>query len=133
MSANERRNDMLMYLSAVRTASREDLAERYGVSLRTIDRDIEELTLSAPIYTQTGPGGGIRVMDGWYASRHYLSGVQEALLKELMKGLQTEEAEIMHSILTEFAKPQNKKGKSYAERICAASDGIQGDDGSAER
>ena len=105
MSSNERRADITEYLSAVRFATREDLAKRYGVSIRTIGRDIEELALSIPIISSTGPNGGIRVMNGWYASRRYLTANQEALLKELMEGLQPEKAALMQSILKSFAKP----------------------------
>lgn len=107
MSQRERQLEILQILSAERQTTVKRLAEHFGVSEKTIRRDIETLTLSAPIYTQTGPKGGIRVMNGWYANRHYLTANQEALLKELMEGLQPEKVEIMQSILKSFAKPNN--------------------------
>ena len=68
MTANERRLDMLYYLSDVRHENIENLINRYNVSRSTILRDVAELSYQAPIYTVQGNGGGIHVQDGWYAS-----------------------------------------------------------------
>lgn len=46
------------------TAAR--LAEELEVSVRTIYRDVAGLQQAGvPIWTETGPGGGIRLLDGW--------------------------------------------------------------------
>ncbi len=43
-----------------------ELAERFEVSRRTINRDIEDLCKAGiPIRTAQGTGGGISIMDGW--------------------------------------------------------------------
>lgn len=42
------------------------LAEELEVSVRTIYRDISSLQAAGvPLWTETGPGGGVRLMDGW--------------------------------------------------------------------
>jgi len=43
------------------------LAERFGVSRRTIYRDLETLGLSGvPVYAERGRGGGIRLLEGYF-------------------------------------------------------------------
>ena len=108
-SAIDRRNVILEILSDRRYTTRNELASELEVSKRTIERDIEVLSCSAPIYTVQGGAGGIRVADGWYLSRRYLHGDQEALLRKLMEGLQPEDQKTMQSILTAFAKPTTPK------------------------
>ena len=112
MSAIERRQMILEYLSDYRQATYRELAECFGVSKNTIVTDIEELTCSAPIFTVAGKYGGIRVADGWYISRRYLHDDQEALLRKLLTGLQPEEQKTMESILTAFAKPRTKEQRN---------------------
>ena len=105
----ERRQMILEYLSDNRQSSYREMADRFGVSKNTIVNDIAELTLSAPIDTIAGNGGGIRVADGWYLSRRYLQNDQEELLRRLLPGLQPEDQKTMERILLAFAKPQMKE------------------------
>ena len=110
-SALERRQQMLEYLSDHRFTTYSELASEFGISRRTSVRDIEELTCSAPIFTVSGKGGGIRVADGWYISRRYLRDEHESFLRELMDGLQPDQQAKMNEILLAFAKPKvNRSG-----------------------
>ncbi len=60
-------------LSQERTTAPE-LAKRFEVSRRTINRDIETLNLAGiPIATKQGAGGGIRIMEGFRLDRTVLS------------------------------------------------------------
>ena len=110
-SALERRQEILEALSERRFETVQNLAAEFSVSVRTIKYDIELLSCSAPIYTVQGKGGGVYVMDGWYASRRYLRSDQEALLRSLIDGLQSDQQRVMQSILSSFAKPQIKEKK----------------------
>lgn len=111
-SAIERRQQVLEAISDRRTERIENLASEFGVSRRTIERDILVLSCSYPIVTVQGAAGGVRVMDGWYVTRRYLNDDQEALLRSLLPGLQPDQQETMQRILSAFAKP-NMKEKNH--------------------
>lgn len=76
-SAIERRQQVLEAISDRRTERIENLASEFGVSRRTIERDILVLSCSYPIVTVQGAAGGVRAMDGWYVTRRYLNDDQE--------------------------------------------------------
>ena len=64
-----------------------DLAERFEVSRRTINRDIEALCMAGiPLVTRQGQGGGISIMDGYKVDRTLLSTTE---LKAILAGLQS--------------------------------------------
>ena len=51
-----------------------ELAEKFEVSRRTINRDIEDLCKAGiPVVTSQGTGGGISIMDGYKLDRTILS------------------------------------------------------------
>ena len=51
-----------------------ELAERFEVSRRTINRDIEDLCKAGiPVRTVQGTGGGISIMDGYRMDRTILT------------------------------------------------------------
>ena len=60
---DDRRHKMQEYLSAKRKVTYRELATEYGITRRTAMRDIEILTLSVPLETVPGNGGGVKVMD----------------------------------------------------------------------
>lgn len=65
------------------------LAERFGVSTRTIYRDIDELTLSGiPIYTNKGKGGGISLLENFSIDRTLLSSKEKESIILALKTLQ---------------------------------------------
>ena len=51
-----------------------ELADRFGVSVRTIYRDIDALSSAGvPVYTNRGTGGGISLMEGYTLNKALLS------------------------------------------------------------
>lgn len=55
-------------------ASAKELSERFEVSIRTIYRDIDALSLAGlPVYSQRGRGGGIRLMPGYVLDKALFS------------------------------------------------------------
>ena len=106
MSANERRMQILEVLCERRHETRENLANEFGVSKRTIEYDIQTLMLSYPIYTTQGGGGGIHVVDGYRFGKKYMTDKQTELLERLASSLTGEDLETMQSILKTFKEPR---------------------------
>lgn len=104
MTPSERREAILNVLCKRRQDTVENLAHEFGVSVRTIKYDIEELTLAHPIETVRGRyGGGVKVADGYYVGRKYLKPSQQELLKKISEQLSGNDLEVMNSILRDFA------------------------------
>lgn len=86
MGTAERRQKILILLCRRRHDTIENLASEFGVSERTIRRDVEALSATDPIYTQTGRHGGVYVADGYYLDRQYMSNEEISLLKKVQGG-----------------------------------------------
>ncbi len=57
---------LMLRLQGSRGVVADQLAGEFGVSVRTIYRDVASLSaVGVPIWTESGPGGGIRLLDGW--------------------------------------------------------------------
>ena len=57
---------ILLRLQQAGPATAEQLAGEVEVSVRTIYRDVAALQAAGvPVWTETGPGGGVRLLDGW--------------------------------------------------------------------
>jgi predicted DNA-binding transcriptional regulator YafY len=77
----ERLIAILMALQRAQALTAGELAQRLGVSVRTIFRDVDALsTMGVPVYTEQGRGGGIRLVEGYSSDLTGLSsGEAEAL------------------------------------------------------
>src|ERR1043165_4167837 len=57
---------LLLELQRRPQATATELASALDVSVRTIYRDVSALQAAGvPLWTETGPGGGIRLVEGW--------------------------------------------------------------------
>ena len=111
-NTTERRQEVLYFISDRRRVTYQQIADEFNISYNTARNDVEVLVCSHPIIIENWRGGGVCAMDGWYASKRYLTDAQEALLRKLTEGLQPEDQKTMESILTAFAKPQVKEPKN---------------------
>ena len=107
-NTTERRQQILEYISDRRHVTMQEIVDEFQISMSTAKRDIQVLACSYPLITENWRGGGIRAMDGWYFGRRYLRPEQEALLRDLLPGLQPEQQRLMQGILTSFAKPSKE-------------------------
>ena len=99
-----------------------NLAAVFGVSERTIRRDIEVLSMSEPIYTQTGRyGGGVYVTDNYSVDKMYICQQETDVLRKLLayaEGrqrviLSEQETNILRRMIADYAKPPPKTKKEW--------------------
>ena len=117
MGTAERRHKIMKILCRRRYETTANLAVELGVSERTIQRDIEILSRTEPIYTQTGKyGGGVYVVDGFYINRMYMRDSEIDVLKKLYIAadenlllLTEDEKVLLNLIILRYSKPKNKK------------------------
>lgn len=65
---------IIIYLLNRDLVSASELASRFGVAVRTIQRDMEAIELAGiPLYTIQGPRGGYGIMDSWKMDRQLMS------------------------------------------------------------
>ncbi len=107
-SAVERRQSILELMCERRHETIDNLAFEFGVDRRTIRRDIEVLSISYPLYTTKGTGGGVHVVDGYRLGRKYMSDKQTELLERLAAKLTGNDFQIMQEIIKNFKEPRRK-------------------------
>ncbi len=71
----------MLLLQEGRQATAQSLADEVEVSVRTIYRDIGALgAAGVPLWTESGPGGGIRLLDGWQSKLTGMTGTETSAL-----------------------------------------------------
>ena len=122
MGTAERRNAILRALCRRRHETISNLAFEFGVSERTIRRDIEILSLTEPIYTQTGRyAGGIYIVDNYKMDQMYMEEDELSVLKKVLgfaeyrqKCILTDkEISIFRGIVKNYSKPQTRETGLY--------------------
>lgn len=64
MSRAKRLNEMIMMVNRMKKFTVRELAEQFGVSKRTILRDLQQLSeMGVPLYSEVGPHGGYQVIN----------------------------------------------------------------------
>ncbi len=114
MGTAERRRMIMRALCRRGHETIANLAAEFGVSERTIRRDIEILSLSEPVYTQQGRyGGGVYVMEGHRIDQQYMNPQQTQVVEKVIRLaaekqqciLQDEEIRTLQNLLQTFAYP----------------------------
>lgn len=116
MGTTERRREIMKILCRRRHETMSNLASALGVSIRTIQRDIDTLSISEPIYTQTGKyNGGVYIVDGYSFDRMYMTEPELEVLKKLYIAatknnslLSAGEKEILYGLISQYSKPKLK-------------------------
>lgn len=118
LGSAERRNEIMKILCRRRNDTICNLALEFGVSERTIRRDVEILSLSEPIYTKSGRyGGGVYVMEEYIPANLYMSSNESEILDKVYlmiksqkkKVLTDEEMKVFANILKHYSKPQKER------------------------
>ena len=116
MGTSERRREIMKTLCRYRYKTIRNLAVEFGVSTRTIQRDIETLSRTEPIYTQMGRCGGVYVVEGYSMDRMYMTDTEINVLQKLYIAtdknitlLTNDEKNILKLIISQYSKPKSKK------------------------
>jgi len=93
-----------------------ELAERFGVSSRTIYRDIDAISLAGiPVYTEKGKGGGISLLPDFVLSKSILSEQEQSEILAALQGLtQIQSADTEH-VLQKLSAIFNQTAVSWLE------------------
>lgn len=85
---------IIYYLLDKGSATAAELAEQFEVSIRTIYRDMDALSLAGvPIYGETGRNGGIRLLGDFVLDRALLSEEEKQEILSALQGLEIVESE----------------------------------------
>lgn len=103
-STNERRLSILEYLCDAGYEKIANLMSEFQVSRSTIIRDLQILSISCPIYTVQGKGGGVHIVEGYNPGLKYLKPSQVDLLNRISMDLEQDERQQVFDIINAFAK-----------------------------
>ena len=117
MGTSERRNEIMKLLCRQKHETISNLADKFGVSTRTIQRDIDILSLTEPIFTLCGKHyGGVYVMEDYSMNRMYMTSAELDVLQKLYIAadenaalLTDDEKNILKFIIIQYSKPKTKK------------------------
>lgn len=118
MGTAERRQKIMQILSMRRHETASNLAREFGVSTRTIRRDIEILSLTEPIYTQSGRYlGGIYIVDGYNLGHLYMTDDEITILSKVYSYICLHKIPVLNKsglnlfkkIIDTYARPDYRK------------------------
>ena len=110
MGTAERRLEIMKLLCKRRHETIPALAEEFNVSVRTIQRDINELTFLMPLYVRSGRyNGGVYVDENYIMDKMYMTAQEIELLtkvKEMTKKKNSKkENNLFEHIIKSYTKP----------------------------
>lgn len=104
MSAEERRAAIWRTLCSARFVTAEALATSYRVSIRTIYRDLQILSIAYPIEPVRGRyGGGYQLCEWFFPQSRTLCAEEVAMLHKLMSVASADQIKVLNTILTKFS------------------------------
>ena len=104
-----------LLLSKERVTARE-LSERFGVSTRTIYRDIDIISLAGiPVYTEKGKGGGISLLPDFVLSKSVFSDKEQNEILSMLHGLAQIRSGDSAQVLQKLSAIFNKTAVNWLE------------------
>lgn len=111
MGTAERRLEILKYLCKARKATMPQLAEMFGVSIRTIQRDIYEIeaTFHVPLQIKCGKyEGGIYVIGNYSFDRTYMCEEELTLLNKVQSLVKDKLNDSENAVFSQIIKNYSK-------------------------
>ncbi|HCC35140.1 MAG TPA: YafY family transcriptional regulator [Ruminococcaceae bacterium] len=108
--------EIVYILLGKKTVTAKELAQRFGVSPRTIYRDIDTLSLSGiPVYTEKGKGGGIRLLPDFVLSKSILSESEQGEILAALQGISAVNAAETDNVLQKLSALFNKNSVNWID------------------
>ena len=99
-----------------KTVTAKELSDRFGVSQRTIYRDIDTLSLAGiPVYTEKGKNGGIGLLPDFVMDKSLLSDREQMEILYALQGLSTVKSGETDEILRKLSVIFNKNTVNWLE------------------
>ena len=108
MNTAHRRMEIINILILRRRVTASELAQEFGVSVRTIQYDIQALSPVYPIYKKQGENGGIFIRDDYKPYVNSLSPIELQVLQELVELTEGLHRKILIQVIQKYG-PDNTK------------------------
>ncbi len=108
--------EIIYILLNKKSVTAKELTEHFGVSRRTICRDIDTLSMSGiPIYTERGKGGGISLLPDFVLNKSILSEQEQNEILSALNGLTSIKTDDTEHILRKLSTIFGKTTTSWME------------------
>lgn len=121
MNTAGRRAEIISILMVRRRITAKELAEEFNVTVRTIQNDIQALSLGFPIYTRQGGDGGIFVGDNYKPYMNTLTPLELKVLHEMYGLADGIHKKVLFQLMNDSVFDlENYISQEFARRIGAA-------------
>ncbi|KPU44317.1 HTH domain protein [Oxobacter pfennigii] len=108
--------EIIYILMNKKSVTAKELAERFEVSVRTIYRDIDSLSLAGiPVYASQGKGGGISLLDNYVLDKSVLSEKEQNEILYALQSLAITQVPEADKVLTRLGSLFNKNSTDWIE------------------
>lgn len=108
--------EMVYILLDKKTVTAKELSEHFEVSVRTIYRDVEALSIAGiPIYTNKGKGGGISLIDDFVLNKSVLSEKEQNEILMSLESLNAMKFLDVEPVLKRLSTIFNKESKNWID------------------
>ena len=108
--------EIVFVLLRKNTVTAAELAEQFGVSQRTIYRDIDVLSLAGiPVYTEKGRAGGIRLLEEFVLNKSMLSADEQSEIISALQGLSAVKSADTEQVLNKLGSLFGNKTANWIE------------------
>lgn len=108
--------EIIYILLNKKSITAKELAEHFEVSVRTIYRDIDTLSIAGiPIYTSQGKGGGISLLDHYVLDKSLLSEQEQKEILYALQSLTVINVPDTNKVLSKISNLFNKNNRNWIE------------------
>ena len=121
--------EIIYILLEKKTITAKELAEYFGVSIRTIYRDVDVLsTAKIPVYMNKGKGGGIRLLEDFVLDKSILTDEEQNQILFALQGMQQMRVSGEKDILEKMSMLFQKNKANWIEVDLSNWSNVEGQD-----